>query len=130
MRPIELEMNNFGPYRHVVIDFTKLASAPLFLISGKTGAGKTTIFDGMSYALYGETTSKDRDVKALHADFARHDLCSVRFVFEHEGVRYQISRQPQQLVKGRGDKLVTKQVKVSLIYPLGSQQPAEINKVG
>ena len=42
MKPIKLEMDNFGPYRHVLIDFTKLAASPLFLISGKTGAGKTT----------------------------------------------------------------------------------------
>lgn len=130
MRPIKLEMNNFGPYRHVVIDFTQLAATPLFLISGKTGAGKTTIFDGMTYALYGETTSKERDVKSLHADFARHELCTVQMVFEHEGVRYQISRQPQQQVQGRGNKLVNKQAKVSLIYPLDSDQPTELTKLG
>ena len=129
MKPIKLEMDNFGPYRHVVIDFSKLAASPLFLISGKTGAGKTTIFDGMCYALYGKTTSHDRDANALHADFARYDLCKVSLTFEHDGQSYQISRQPAQQVHGRGHKLVSRAAKVSLIYPLESMQPQEITKI-
>lgn len=129
MKPIKLEMDNFGPYRHVLIDFTKLAASPLFLISGKTGAGKTTIFDGMCYALYGKTTSHDRDANALHADFARHDLCKVSLTFEHDGQTYQVSRQPAQQVHGRGHKLVDRAAKVSLIYPLESDQPQEITKI-
>ena len=51
MKPKKLTLKNFGPFIDETIDFSKLTDAPLFLITGKTGAGKTTIFDGMTYAL-------------------------------------------------------------------------------
>ncbi|MEO2453514.1 AAA family ATPase, partial [Enterococcus faecalis] len=50
MKPLSLTLKNFGPYINETIDFTKFEDSSLFLISGKTGSGKTTIFDGMSYA--------------------------------------------------------------------------------
>ena len=56
MKPIYLEMNYFGPHAHSEIDFRALDEAPLFLISGDTGAGKSTIFDAMTYALFDKTT--------------------------------------------------------------------------
>ena len=54
MRPLELKLKNFGPYVDETVDFTRFEQAPLFLITGKTGSGKTTIFDAMCYALFNE----------------------------------------------------------------------------
>ncbi|WP_238842689.1 AAA family ATPase [Vagococcus hydrophili] len=56
MQPISLKLENFGPYENSLIDFSNFYAQSLFLITGKTGAGKTTIFDGMCYALYGSTS--------------------------------------------------------------------------
>ena len=67
MKPLKLTMTAFGPYKDTeVIDFTKLQNHRLFVISGKTGAGKTTIFDGICFALYGSASGEDRsDSKSL-----------------------------------------------------------------
>lgn len=54
MRPLKIKMQNFGPYADETIDFTKFTESQLFLISGQTGAGKTTMFDAMTYALFGD----------------------------------------------------------------------------
>ena len=62
MRPVQLELTNFGPYRKEVINFTQFDHAPLFLIGGDTGAGKSTLFDAMTVALFA-TTSGDRNVE-------------------------------------------------------------------
>lgn len=60
MKPINLEMNNFGPFLKENIDFRQVEENQLFLISGKTGSGKTMIFDAIVYALYGEASTKSR----------------------------------------------------------------------
>ena len=76
MRPLLLTMNAFGPYKNKCeIDFSKFPSKGLYLITGDTGAGKTTIFDGISFALYGEVSGgKNRkDSKLLRSDFADED---------------------------------------------------------
>ena len=70
MKPKKLTLKNFGPFIDETIDFSKLTDAPLFLITGKTGAGKTTIFDGMTYALFGETSGKIRSAKEMRSLFA------------------------------------------------------------
>ena len=74
MRPLQLELTYFGPYRHVLVDFTKFDSQPLFLISGKTGSGKTTLFDGMCYALFNQTTNAQRIASSFLSDFATRDV--------------------------------------------------------
>ena len=131
MQPVKLTMRYFGPYSDETIDFRKLTSAPVFLVSGNTGSGKTTIFDAMCYALFGQTTNdQDRDATALRSDFAPRDQeTSVSFIFEHQGKTYQITRKPKQVLKGRGNKLVEHSTKVSLIYPLEDEQPQEISKI-
>lgn len=132
MQPVELELHYFGPYKNEKINFRELTSTPVFLVSGNTGSGKTTIFDAMCYALFGQTTNdQDRDAAALRSDFAPHDQeTSVTFTFTHRGKTYQITRKPKQQLLGRGKKLVDHNTKVSLIYPLEEENPTEINKVG
>ncbi|WP_251546065.1 AAA family ATPase [Limosilactobacillus caecicola] len=131
MQPIKLRLRYFGPYRDQLIDFTKLNQTPIFLISGNTGSGKTTIFDAMCFALFGQTTNdQDRDAAALRSDFAPDDQETiVEFTFAHQGKTYQITRKPKQTLVGRGDRLVEHGTKVSLVYPLESDQPEEITKV-
>lgn len=130
MRPLKLELTYFGPYRHVLVDFTKFNSQPLFLISGKTGSGKTTLFDGMCYALFNQTTNDQRDAASLRSDFAPKTAESaVKLTFEHEGIKYQITRKPAQQVLGRGHKLVNHVAHVELLYPADSDQPKSITKI-
>ncbi|SOC43961.1 SbcC/MukB-like Walker B domain-containing protein [Ureibacillus acetophenoni] len=104
MKPIKLTMRAFGPYKNEeTIDFTKLHDNRLFVISGSTGAGKTTIFDGICFALYGSASGSDRkDVKMLRSDFADDDIhTAVEFVFELHGKKYRVLRQVPHVKKGR-----------------------------
>ena len=111
MKPLYLEFQAFLSYKDKVeIDFSKLDGS-LFLISGNTGSGKTTIFDAMCYALYGQCTSEDRN-KQLKSDFADlSELSYVKFTFEQNGKIYTITRQPAQDLlskkKSKGEYKVT-----------------------
>lgn len=131
MRPLTIELHYFGPYEHQVIDFTQFTERSLFLVAGNTGAGKTTIFDAMCYALFGQTTNdRDRSAAALRSDFAPADQeTMVKFTFEHQDLKYQIMRRPKQVLKGRRDNLVEHNQAVDLIYPLESDHPQEITKI-
>ncbi len=104
MRPIQLTLTAFGPYHQTeVIDFRQLAPHNLFVISGKTGAGKTTIFDGIAYALYGEPSGTDRKeaVSSLRSDFVTDDQpTTAELIFELRGQRYRIFRQLPYLKRG------------------------------
>lgn len=104
MKPLKLTMTNFGPYAQQTIDFTQLDDASIFLIAGPTGSGKTTLFDAMTFALYGESASDDRDPAALRSDFAEdYEPTEVTLRFEHKGLEYEVMRQPKQtLAKKRG----------------------------
>lgn len=106
MRPIKLTMQAFGPYAGTeVIDFASLGNRTMFVISGKTGAGKTTIFDGISYAIYGKASGEDRNGPELRSQFASDDLnTEVSLQFSLRGKSYFIKRSPQQdKKKERGD---------------------------
>ncbi|NMV55550.1 SMC family ATPase [Lactobacillus reuteri] len=131
MRPLTIELHYFGPYEHQVIDFTQFTERSLFLVAGNTGAGKTTIFDAMCYALFGQTTNdRDRSAAALRSDFAPADQeTMVKFTFEHQDLKYQIMRRPKQVLKGRRGNLVEQNQAVDLIYPLESDHPHEITKI-
>lgn len=131
MRPLTIELHYFGPYEHQVIDFTQFTERSLFLVAGNTGAGKTTIFDAMCYALFGQTTNdRDRSAAALRSDFAPADQeTMVKFTFEHQDLKYQIMRRPKQVLKGRRGNLVEHNQAVDLIYPLESDRPHEITKI-
>ncbi|MED0758707.1 SMC family ATPase [Aneurinibacillus thermoaerophilus] len=96
MRPIKVTMTAFGPYKHKeTIDFTELGEHRLFVISGNTGAGKTTIFDAICFALYGEASGEERnDAKFLRSHFAADDVhTSVELIFELRGRTYRVFRQ-------------------------------------
>lgn len=130
MRPLKIELQNFGPYEHTVIDFTEFGKQSLFLVAGNTGAGKTTIFDAMCYALFGKTTSEQRSATALRSDFAAPDQeTKVTFTFAHQGQTYQVMRRPKQTLIGRRGRPVDHNQAVQLIYPLESDQPHEITKI-
>ena len=110
MRPIELTMTAFGPYAGTErVDFTLFGKSCLFLVTGDTGAGKTSIFDAISFALYGEASGRTRETKGFHSDFApRSQESSVTLKFEHEGKVYTIWRTPGYMVPkrdGSGERL-------------------------
>ena len=105
MRPLSLEMSAFGPYAGVeTVDFTLLGKSGLFLVTGDTGAGKTTLFDAISFALYGVATggSKRRTGKSFRSDFADPTADTwVQFTFQHAGKTYVLRRSPEYFKPGR-----------------------------
>ena len=130
MRPVQLELTNFGPYRKEVINFTQFDHAPLFLIGGDTGAGKSTLFDAMTVALFA-TTSGDRNVKEMRSTFAgpEDDLTKVTFYFQQGNHLYRIERVLQQERGKRGGGTTIQKATASLVIvdKIGGQ---EIEKLG
>lgn len=106
MRPIKLTMTAFGPYAgSVTVDFSKFGEKGLFLITGDTGAGKTTIFDGITFALYGVTSGSVREPDSLRSGYAGPDIeTSVQLDFYYAGKRYSVTRSPRyERPKKRGE---------------------------
>ena len=99
MRPKYLEMSAWGPYKELVtIDFEAFDKGALFLVAGPTGSGKTTIFDGICFAIYGDTSGKEREKNTLRSDFAHPDTATyVKFIFTHNGLTYEVHRNPEYL---------------------------------
>lgn len=130
MRPVQLELTNFGPYRKEVINFTQFDHAPLFLIGGDTGAGKSTLFDAMTVALFA-TTSGDRNVEEMRSTFAGpgDDLTKVTFYFQQGKHLYRIERVLQQERAKRGGGTTMQKATASLVIvdKIGGQ---EIEKLG
>ena len=92
MKPIRLELREFGPYKHEVIQWNEIINEPMFLITGKTGSGKSTLFDAFVYALYNKTTS-GKDIASLRTKTADDkDRTTVIFDFELQGKHYRIER--------------------------------------
>ena len=108
MRPIKLEISGFGPYAEkTVLDLEALGNSGLYLITGDTGAGKTTIFDAITYALYGSASGVNRDDDSmLRSKYASLDTPTyVELVFDYAGKRYTINRNPsytRQAKRGGG----------------------------
>ena len=130
MRPVQLELTNFGPYRKEVINFTQFDHTPLFLIGGDTGAGKSTLFDAMTVALFA-TTSGDRNVEEMRSTFAgpEDDLTKVTFYFQQGNHLYRIERILQQERAKRGGGTTMQKATASLVIvdKIGGQ---EIEKLG
>ena len=126
MRPIRLEMSAFGSYAgRTVIDFSNI-SGGLFLVTGDTGAGKTTIFDAITYALYDRTSGGRRDGNMMRSQYAKEGADTyVEYTFSYQDQVFQIRRNPEYLRAGKrrgkdGEiRMVREAAKVELIMPDG-----------
>ena len=111
MKPVKLKISAFGPYADEMpeINFEPFEKKGLFLICGDTGAGKTTIFDAICFALYGETSGSFRDTKNLRSEYASPSARSfVDFSFTHQGKEYRVYRKPSyDRPKQRGEGMIT-----------------------
>ncbi len=120
MKPVHLILEGFGPFAGTeTIDFTGLDG--LFLITGDTGAGKTTIFDGIAYALYGETSGENRSVDTIRSQYASIETPTrVELIFEEHGKKYKIERSPRYTRMRRNGKGTTQELpKAALTLPTG-----------
>lgn len=107
MKPLKLTMTAFGPYKNTeIIDFNELEQNNLFVISGNTGAGKTTVFDGICFALYGSASGTDREnIAMLRSDFADDNIhTSVELEFEMNGRTFRVLRQLGHVKRGNKSK--------------------------
>lgn len=123
MRPLLLTMNAFGPYAgETTIDFARFGGAGLYLITGDTGAGKTTLFDAISFALYGEGSGAVRKPEMLRSKYASPEQkTEVLFRFEDKGAIYEVRRTPSYLRPARRGKGETQQLpEAELHMPDGS----------
>lgn len=128
MLPKKIIMENFGPFLHEEVDFEQMTEAPLFLISGKTGAGKTTIFDAITFALYGDASGGVRSSNEIRSSFAEpSEETRVQFLFEHQGRNYSIERWPKQTLakkNGKGETTKNQKVQLSVFNDLGQEAEA------
>ncbi|MEQ2385334.1 SMC family ATPase [Faecalibacterium intestinale] len=120
MRPLRLTLSAFGPYAaETTLDLEKLGKGGLYLITGDTGAGKTTIFDAITYALYDHSSSGIREgsmLRCKHVDDKTPTF--VELEFEVHGVRYMVRRNPEyQRPKARGEGMTTEKADATLTYP-------------
>lgn len=120
MKPLKLVLSAFGPYAgHTELDFTKLGEQGLYLITGDTGAGKTVLFDAISYALYGETSGGVRDASMLRSQYAKADMpTSVELTFLLHGRAYRLVRNPEyRRPAKRGNSMTTEKARAELYFP-------------
>lgn len=122
MRPVRLVISAFGPYAEKQeLDFRELKGRNIFVITGTTGSGKTTIFDAISYALYGEASGESRENDSLRSHFADDDTETfVELDFELRGDIYKVVRSPKQKKrKTRGEGFTDKEPEAELVLPNG-----------
>ena len=122
MKPLKLTMSAFGPYAgEVKVDFAQLGERGLYLITGDTGAGKTTIFDGITFALYGEASGNNRESDMFRSKYAKEETPTfVELEFQYRNEVYRVRRNPEYLrpaKKGKG--LTTEKADAQLEYPDG-----------
>ena len=120
MKPISLTIEAFGPYRDsVTLDFSALQDHSMFLISGPTGAGKTSILDAMVYALYGEPSGEVRKIDAIRSDFAEPErMTRVDFSFSIGEARYRVERLPKQWVAKKRGTGMREQNSSAIVYEM------------
>ena len=136
MKPLKITMSAFGSYAgEVTVDFEK-AGHGIFLITGDTGAGKTTIFDAIAFALFGESSGRKRDGSMMRSQYAPDERETfVTLIFSQKGERYQVRRRPSYLRlsrrKNKNGEYTTVQVtaQASLILPDGAEYPGGIREV-
>ena len=122
MRPIRLVMSAFGPYaKRTEIDMDQLGTAGLYLITGNTGAGKTTIFDAITYALYGEPSGSSRTAGMMRSKYAAPEMpTQVELTFDYAGKQYIVKRHPEyERLKFKGTGTRTENAGAELIFPDG-----------
>ena len=122
MRPIKLTVSAFGPYAGKnELDLEKLGKGGLYLITGDTGAGKTTIFDAITFALYGEASGSNRETDMLRSKYAAPEVPTfAELLFEYRGENYLIKRNPEYTrPKTKGEGTTTEKADAELHLPDG-----------
>jgi len=121
MRPTRLVMNAFGPYQEKIdLDFTVFGSSSLFLVTGPTGSGKTTIFDALTYALFNEASGDSRELDMLKSQFATdEDFCFVKLTFDIGTTQYTVKRSPKQI--GPGTRVKTRELPANVEFYKGEE---------
>lgn len=136
MKPIRLSLQAFGPFASTeVVDFRSAIETGLFGIYGQTGAGKSTLFSAMSFALFGAPTRTDQEPRSLRSDHAAADLpTEIEFVFELGAKTYLIRRRPaQERPKARGEGTTEDAAEASLFdvtgIPIDALGPGQSGRV-
>lgn len=122
MRPLKLTIAGFGPYvKAQQLDFDRLGSRGLYLITGDTGAGKTTIFDALTFALFGEASGENRSADMLRSKYASNsDPTYVELCFRYNGKDYTVRRNPEyERAKNRGAGTTMQAAEAQLTCPDG-----------
>lgn len=122
MIPVTLELQAFLAFRqHVFLDFSGLEQEKMFLITGNTGSGKTSLFDAICFALYGEVSGSQRSTDTLKCQMAgEEDECFVSFTFENQAKRYTIRRTPWQMKLRRTGTVTPEKASAQLTLPDGT----------
>ena len=122
MRPMKLTIAGFGPYAGVQeLNLQELGRSGLYLITGDTGAGKTTIFDALTFALFGEASGENREPGMLRSKYAKaEDPTYVELTFAYDGREYTVKRNPEyERAKTRGSGTTKQSAEAALTYPDG-----------
>lgn len=132
MRPLNLKISAFGPYAGVTeLDLEKLGTNGIYLITGDTGAGKTTIFDAITYALFGSPSGDNRDASMLRSKYAEANTpTEVELVFVNNGSEYKVVRNPEyDRPAKKGDGFTKQKAGATLYLPDGNivDRPKEVN---